>query len=223
MSSRFDDWVRSTLNPDLDPQPRPGEVRRLVADLQPQRARRRRVMATASLAVVVVALVLFAQPQKIGSDAGRFEVTRILPDSSFVIQQPLTGSGTVVKSLDEIDDWDRAFEKTAAGQETILWYSFYKFHGKYQWYVVYEQEDDGNQIRGRQPTYHPRTNMPMSVSKAIAPFIGPLIEAAEARTAILCPPERHEVDGVVVDFIVWAADFPEFGRLEYGIGKPPAE
>ena len=36
MSSRFDDWVRSTLNPDLDPAPRPGEVRRLVADLQPQ-------------------------------------------------------------------------------------------------------------------------------------------------------------------------------------------
>jgi hypothetical protein len=224
MSSRFDDWVRSTLNPDLDPQPRPGEVRRLVADLQPQRARRRRVMATAGLAVVVIALVLFAQPRMIGSDAGRHELTRVLPDGRYVIQQPLTGSGTIVESLDEIDKWDRVVERTAAGEERIYQYTFFRYRGKLKWSVAYMQgEGDQTQYFGRQPTYRPKSNMSPETILSIIAYLDPLIGAAEARDAIPCPPERHDIDGVLVDFEVWAADFPEIGRLEYGLGKPPVQ
>lgn len=224
MSSRFDDWVRSTLNPDLDPQPRPGEVRRLIADLQPQRARRRRVTVTASLAVVVIPLVMFAQPRMIGSDAGRHELTRILPDGRYVIQQPLTGSGTVVESLDEIDKWDRVAERTAAGEERIFQYSFFRYRGKLKWSVGFRQgEGDETQEFGRQPTYRPKTNMSPETILIILAYLDPLVAAAEARNAISCPPERHNIDGVLVDFEVWAAVFPEIGRLEYGFGKPPVQ
>lgn len=223
MPPQFDKWVRSTLRPRHDVEPQPGEIRRIVAGLRPWRMRRYRVALTAGLAVVVVGFVLLADPGKIGSDTGRFEITRRLDDGRLVIQQPLTGSGTVVKTPEEIEDWNRVFERTAAGEEKIVGYVFYRYHGRATWTVGYKQIDENGveQVIGRQPTYGPAERLSMAARRKVVPYFDALATAAKAGQAIVCPPERHEVDGVPVDFEVWAMDIPGVGRLEYGYGLPP--
>ena len=136
----------------------------------------------------------------------------------------MTGSGTIVESLDEIDEWDRVAERTAAGEEKIYEYNLFRYGGKTHWSVGFlQREGDETKHLGRQPTYRPKSNMSPETILKIVEYWDPLIEAAVARNAIPCPPERHDIDGVLVYFEVWAADIPGIGRLEYGVGKPPVE
>ncbi len=221
MSTRFDDWIRATLRPRDVARPKPGEIRRIIADLQPRHRRRNRVALTAVTAVAVVGLVVLANPRRIGSDAGRFEITRRLDDGRLVIQQPLTGSGTTVRTLEEIEDWNRAHEKSVAGEERVYEYSFTRYQGKATWNVGYIQKDDEEKIWSRQPTYGPKTTISTEALRKIIPHYPALHEAIAARQAIVCPSERHVIDGVPVDFEVWAIDVPGVGRIEYGEGKPP--
>lgn len=225
MSSRFDDWVRATLDQRHDARPRPGEVRRIIAGLQPRRARRRRLALTAGVAVVVFGLILIASPKKIGGESGRYEITRKLDDGRIIIQQPLTGAGTVVSTPGEVEKWNRRAEKAASGEETIYSYAFYRYRGKEHWMVGYLQVDDEGEeeVNTRPPTYRPASNLSVDAVKKIAPYLDQLEKSAKTRSGIACPPERRDVDGVTVVFEVWALDIPDLGRVEYGVGKPPAQ
>jgi hypothetical protein len=225
MSSSFDDWVRATLDQRHDARPRPGEVRRIIAGLQPRRARQRRLALTAGVAVVVFGLVLIASPKKIGGEAGRYEITRKLDDGRIIIQQPLTGAGTVVSTPEEIEKWNRRADKAASGEETIYSYAFYRYRGKEYWMVGYLQVDDEGkeEVNSRQPTYRPVSNLSVDAVKKIAPYLDQLEQMAKTRSGIACPSEGRDVDGVPVVFEVWALDIPDIGRVEYGVGKPPAQ
>jgi hypothetical protein len=223
MSPQFDDWVRETLRPRHDARPRPGEVRRIIAGLEPRHTRRYRVALIAGSAVVVIAVVLLASPGKIGGDAGRFEITRVLPDGRLIIQQPLTGSGAIVKSPEEIDEWDRVAERTAAGEETIVAYTFTRFKGKTLWGVGYAQKDVPATILMRPPTYSPRSDLSAKTLRPFKPYLLAWDDSVKSGRTIACPGERHTIDGVQVDFTVQAIDIPGAGRLEIGEGKPPAK
>ncbi len=220
--SRFDAWVRATLTPRHEVTARPGEIRSIIAGLRPAHRRRHRLALTAGTAVVVIAVVLLMSPEKTGSDAGRFEVTGVLPDGRLKIQLPMTGEGTIVTSLDDVEKWNQIQERAVLGEQEIVEYGFLRYKKKTNWSVWYRQKETGNEIHCREPVYKPESNLSVKSIRKIKPYIAQLEEGMLAGTAIPCPPERHEIDGVPVVFAVWAIDVPGIGRIEMGQGIPPA-
>lgn len=220
--SRFDAWVRATLTPRHEVTARPGEIRSIIAGLRPAHRRRHRLAVTAGTAVVVIAVVLLMNPGKTGSDGGLWEVTRTFPDGRLGIQLPMTGEVTTVKSLDEVEKWNQIQERAVLGEQEIVEYGFLRYKKKTSWSVWFRQIEAGDEIHNREPVYKPESNLSVKSIRKILPYIAQLEEGMLAGTAIPCPPERHVIDGVPVDFAVWAIDVPGIGRIESGTGLPPS-